>query len=151
MTLEWPSKLPCFRRTKDGYKPHNNIQRTAFNSGFVRQRRKPVGPVQFNVTLKLTGEQLQMFEDWVHYDVQDVNWFKTKMRTGAGINDWMVRLVDRSNEPEALEKGEWLLKFTVEARRPQFGSQFALYEKLYDLPDDFGTQTQNALNNLYQD
>lgn len=148
MIIDWPEYLPCFQLAGSGFAHHNNIQNTEFDSGHVRSRVKPEGPVTFDVSLVLTSDQLAVFEAWRKYDLNDIGWFKCKLKTGLGLEDWVVKLLVKNHANSLIAVDLWRLGFQVQARKPRFIDQFSYYEKNYGLPVDFGTQTQNALNEL---
>ena len=89
----YPSILPCFRATPFSYRQTNTIQKTEFESGRTRRRRKAkVVPVYFSLSARFTTEELSIFESWVFHELEDVGQFRVPLKTGTGVEDWDVRL-----------------------------------------------------------
>ena len=146
--IQYPDYLPCFR-VDYSYAQNNTINSTEFQSGFKRNRRrfKDV-PVNFNLSLLLTNDQLAVFEAWRYHEVEDVNWFNATLKTGTGLEDWTIRFND-TGESKIYSEHHWLLSFSVEARKQKYLDEFGLYGKLYGLTYTFGTDNQAALNTLW--
>ena len=142
--ISYPEKLPCFR-AEYSYAQNNTITSTEFQSGFKRNRRrfKDV-PVNFNLSLLLTDEQLAIFEAWRYYELEDVDWFNATLKTGQGLETWTVRF-NSTDESKTYNNGYWNLSFTAEAKKNKFISQEDLYAKIYGLPEDFGDRIQTIV------
>ena len=142
--IKYPDYLPCFR-VDYSYAQNNTINSTEFQSGFKRNRRrfKDV-PVNFNLSLLLTDDQLAVFESWRYYELSDVDWFTATLRTGNGLEDWIVRFSDTS-ESKTYSENHWALSFSVEARKNKYLDQSNLYLKIYGAPLDFGDRIQTIV------
>ena len=139
MIIDWPDYFPCFQRSGYAYSHSETHQTTTFGAGFTRTRRLPNGPVTFEVSLKLTSDQLEAFENWREYDLKDIGWFNAKLKTGSGLEDWVVRFMSKSGSVQLLSPDKWQLSFQVQARKPSLLSIEAYYEKAYGFPADGGT------------
>ena len=149
MAIQFPESLPCFS-AKYSYAQKNTITKTEFQSGFTRNRRRFRDvPVTFPVMLEnITDEQLAVFEAWRYYEVEDVNWFNATLKTGEGLQDWSVRF-NGTGETKSYSEGYWTLGFTVEAKKNKYLDEFDYYVNNYGMTYTFGTDTQNALNELW--
>jgi hypothetical protein len=104
--------------------------------------------VTFNLVIKLTTEELGVFDAWRYYELEDVGWFTTQLKTGRGLEDWVVRFTS-TGETKTYRNGLWNLGFTVESKKNKHLDEFDYYVKSYGLTYTFGTDTQNALNELW--
>lgn len=150
MIIDWPDYFPCFQRAGYAYSHSETHETTTLGNGFTRSRRLPNGPVTFEVSLKLTSDQLEAFENWREYDLKDIGWFNAKLKTGSGLEDWVIKLMAKSGPVQLLSPDKWQLSFQVQARKPKFIGRLSLYNNIYGLPLDFGDQTLGALYNLYE-
>lgn len=148
MSIVYPENLPCFL-AEYSYAQTNTISSTAFQSGFRRTRRRfKEVPVSFNLSLLLDDEQLATFEAWRYYTLEDVNWFNAQLKTGSGLEDWIIRFTDTS-EQKTYDSGYWRLAFTAEARKNRYIDESQTYFNAYGIPYDFGTKTLNAVGQYY--
>lgn len=145
----YPTTLPCFNLSGYGYNHFNTHQRTEFNSGFVRQRRKQNGTVTFSVSVTLSKDELSTFEAWREYELKDIGWFTGQVLTGQGLDDWILRFTGKGEQVNAISTELWSLSLSVEARKPKFISESEYYLQNYDVPVDFGTQTQAVMDTYY--
>lgn len=149
MIIDYPSVLPCFQRAGYSYQHFDTHQRTEFNSGYVRQRRKANGHVKFNVTLKLTDDELEIFEAWREHDLADIGWFNAPLKTGGKVEDWVVQFVSKGFEHSNPLGGKWQLGFQLLARKPKFIDQLALYTKAYGVDENTGSDFMSIIDNYY--
>lgn len=141
----WPAILPCFLRSGYGYQRHNNIESTEFESGYTRSRRKPNGPVTFSGTLRMTDDQLEVFESWVEEELKDVGLFSVQLKSGAGLENWVVKLLRKDFSPKLTDKNRWLVSLSLQARRQKYLSYGDLQFKINNMPEDFGDRIQTII------
>ena len=149
MIIDWPDYFPCFQRSGYSYSHSETHETTTFGTGFTRSRRLPNGPVIFKVSLKLSSDQLELFENWREHDLKDIGWFNAKLKTGSGLEDWVVRFMSKSGSVQLLSPDKWQLSFQVQARKPRFISKLELYSRLYGITHTFGTDNQATLNSIW--
>ena len=146
--IQFPESLPCFSAAYS-FAQNNTITSTEFQSGFKRNRRrfKDV-PVNFNLSLLLTDEQLAVFEAWRYWELEDVNWFNATLKTGQGLEAWAVRF-NSTDESKTYNNGYWNLLFTAEARKARYLSELDYYVRNYGMTYTFGTDNQSTLNSIW--
>lgn len=142
--IQYPETLPCFSANYS-YAQNETIKSTEFQSGLKRNRRrfKDV-PVNFNLSLLLTDEQLAVFDAWRYWTLEDVNWFSATLKTGSGLEDWTIRF-NSSSETKTYTEGYWRLSFVAEAKKNKFISKADLDQKINGYPDDFGDRIQTIV------
>lgn len=140
----WPSTLPCFLVAGNEYLRHNNIESTEFSNGYERKRLKRKGPVTFNVTLKVTDEQLEQLEAWIEYELKGVGWFTAPLKTGSGIDDWVVRLNTKALNPKQQTKNRWLLGLSLSARKQNYLTLSSYLSSFRNKQSKLGTSTESS-------
>ena len=142
----YPSILPCFRATPFSYRQTNTIQKTEFESGRTRRRRKAkVVPVYFSLSARFTTEELSIFESWVFHELEDVGQFRVPLKTGTGVEDWDVRLETTDFEKTQTGTGVWALSVVVEAQKQRYLDHLDLVMQIYGVPVDFGDRIQTIV------
>lgn len=149
MIYQYPDTLPPFAATPFKVKGHNRIQRTPFFSGRERLRLKSANAPEFySLTNTYTNEEMETFRAWRRYELNDIGLFTVKLNLAGGVVDREVQFVATDDEEQRLSGTTWRVGFIVKARKALLLDEFSYYERVYGLTDDFGTQTQNALNEL---
>ena len=131
--IDWPSGFPCFQLNGHQYGQENTIQRTTFQSGRVRTRRKlETVPENFGVTVKLDNQQMAMFEAWLFYKVKDIGWMNLPIRTASGqlstrtvrlkSNDFPKKYIGGASQGDNTA-GYWSVQLELETLQQEYMSE----------------------------
>lgn len=84
---KWPARLPVPAAPGYGYQSKAPFVRTEMDAGTARSRRRfRVFPKTVSVSYTFSGEEMEVFEAFVHYEIFDgAAQFETPLATAAGL------------------------------------------------------------------
>lgn len=144
----WPALLPPPAIDGYGVNPDDATQRTAFEGGTARSRRRySTTPSRIPVKWRFNGSQLAAFETWHKHTVLDGSaWFSIDLANGLGIQSMEARFTGQPKK--ALLPGMyWDVQSELEVRSPPIMTQTYLDAALAYPPNDL-SQVSSALHTL---
>lgn len=131
-TPVYPSHLlPCFLIEGHSYRQQNTIQKTQFQTGRTRRRRLFVSvPEALSVSTKMTDEQLETFEAWIHHKVKDVGWFEAPIHTARGYTNRTVTLENNDFSKDYQGSGLWKITLSLMTEKQNYLSETELDARL---------------------